>query len=267
MGMGVKKILPSLRAALRIAGLLMFALPLAAAQICIAAPLFRDYDTIPRLLHRGVMKIVNLRVTFNGAVASGKPTVFAANHMSYLDVTVLGSRLRGSFISKAEVRKWPLIGALARESGVIFTQRRIGTLRRDQEEIVRALNSGRDIILFPEAGTGNGDDVRPFKAGHLSVAFNNVSRTPLEKEAQVQPVSIRVTHVGGREVRQEPSLRYNYTWHGGNLLKHCWNVARIPEMRLDVTFHPPCDPADFPDRKAFVRAVESAVRSACDRPG
>lgn len=266
----MKNILPTLRAALRLAAFMAYALPLGALQVAVARPLFRDYDTLPRLLHRGIMKIMGVRASFNGAAAEGKggqPVLYASNHLSYMDVVVLGSRLRGSFISKAEVNEWPVVGPLARAGGVIFTERRLGTLRRDQEKMIRALNSGRNVILFPEAQTSNGDQVLPFKAGMLCAAFNNVSRVKLETEIRVQPVSIRIMNSQGHEPGEDTSPRHRYAWWGGiNILSHFWNLAKQPETHVRVTFHPPENPSDFPDRHAFLRAVQNRVLSACDAP-
>lgn len=266
----MKNIKPSLRAAARVAAVLAWALPLLAAQKAVAGPVFKDYETIPRLLRRGLADIMGIKIAFNGAAAGGpgrKPTIYAANHMSYLDIILLGAVLPGAFVSKHDVRKWPLVGAAAAAIKTIFVERRVGTLRRDQKQIVDTLNSGRDVVLFPEGTTSAGGGLLPFKAGLLCVSFNNVSRAKLEKDIQIQPVSLRITHVDGAATAENPNLRHKYAWFGNrNIGSHFWDIARMDGMRVEITAHEPLDPKDFPDRRAFTRAVRDKVQSACDGP-
>jgi 1-acyl-sn-glycerol-3-phosphate acyltransferase len=82
----------------------------------------------------------------------GHPVLFAANHVSYLDIAVLGAALpRASFVANAEVRDWPFFGTLAKLQRTVFVNRqarRQTTQQRD--EMTRRLEAGDDLILFPE---------------------------------------------------------------------------------------------------------------------
>ena len=256
---------PKARAVARTAGIIAFAAPLLAAQALVAGPLFNDYDTIPRRLKGGLLKIMGIRTTFNQAASAAdkrpKPAIYAPNHMSYLDIIVLGAHIPGAFVAKSEVRGWPVVGFAASRVKTIFTERRIGTLRRDQRKIVKTLNGGRDVILFPEGTTSPGGGVLPFKAGLLCVSFNNVSRVDLEQDIQVRPTSMKVTHVNGKDAAERADLQRIYAWVGGeNIARHFWRLAQIDSMDIEITAHPAMDPAEYPDRRAFTKAVEEQVR-------
>ena len=254
----------NLRAVARIGAAAVYAAPILAAQIAVAGPAFKDFETFPRLLERGLIKIMGIRATFNGSARADRPVLFAANHMSYLDIILLGAHIPGSFVAKKEIRRWPVAGQAAIAVKTIFSERRVGTLRRDQQQIVEALNSGRNVILFPEGTTSDGAGLLPFKGGLLCLSFNNVSRVELNKEIFIQPVSLRVTQVDGVSVKEMPALRRKFAWVGGeNVGRHFWEMAKIGGMSLEITVHEPINPADYPDRRAFAKAVEDKVRGGC----
>src|SRR5262249_34594964 len=74
----------------------------------------RFATTIPVLYHRICCWLLDIRIEIRGTMSIVRPTLFVCNHTSYLDITVLGSIIPGSFVAKAEVGNWPLFGTLAR---------------------------------------------------------------------------------------------------------------------------------------------------------
>jgi 1-acyl-sn-glycerol-3-phosphate acyltransferase len=106
-----------------------------------------------------------------GRDAEGRGRVFVANHRSGLDVPVLLAHVEGRFVSRADLAGWPVIGRAARRTGTVFVDR---SSRKSGAETVRAMiasvEAGRAIVIFPEGTTFAGDEVRPFKAGALTVA-------------------------------------------------------------------------------------------------
>ncbi|HVH81309.1 MAG TPA: 1-acyl-sn-glycerol-3-phosphate acyltransferase, partial [Stellaceae bacterium] len=73
----------------------------------------RWVTSFPRFYHRCCCYILGLRVRRLGRPTATRPVLFAANHVSYLDITIFGSLIAGSFIAKSEVAGWPLFGWLA----------------------------------------------------------------------------------------------------------------------------------------------------------
>ena len=104
----------------------------------------------------------------HGAV---RPAFVVCNHRSALDILLLCAHFGGALLSRADLAKWPMIGFVARRAGTIFVEReatksRISAMRQIRE----TLGSGRGVCLFPEGGTYDGDEVRPFFPGGFAAA-------------------------------------------------------------------------------------------------
>ena len=79
---------------------------------------------IPRSFHRNCLRALGITVTVDGAISPARPTLFVANHITYLDVPVLGSLTELCFIAKDEIAGWPVAGAIARLQRTLFIGRR-----------------------------------------------------------------------------------------------------------------------------------------------
>jgi 1-acyl-sn-glycerol-3-phosphate acyltransferase len=94
-----------------------------------------------------------------------------SNHLSYLDVLAISSITPAVFVSKAEVRRWPLFGWFATIAGTVFVERErrthVGEVNR---EIETALAAGVLVVVFPEGTSSNGDEVLPFRTSLLEPA-------------------------------------------------------------------------------------------------
>jgi 1-acyl-sn-glycerol-3-phosphate acyltransferase len=99
------------------------------------------------------------------------PFFMVSNHLSYLDIPVLASRVGVVFISKSEIARWPLVGLVCKIANTIFIDREA---RRDIPRVMqlihRELNLGAGIILFPEGTSSKGSSVLPFRTSLLEVA-------------------------------------------------------------------------------------------------
>lgn len=93
-------------------------------------------------------------------------SLLLSNHVSWLDIVVIGAQLPVRFVAKSEVRHWPIIGLLAASAGTIFLQRgkRTGDDSSEQirSQIQQLLNAGETVLLFPEGTTGCGGELRHF---------------------------------------------------------------------------------------------------------
>jgi lyso-ornithine lipid O-acyltransferase len=98
--------------------------------------------------------------------AHSGPRLIVANHRSPFDIGVLLSLFGGHALSRADLSHWPVLGLAARRAGTIFVDRDNGASRASAlRTIRRRLAEGASILVFPEGGTFEGDEVRPFKAG------------------------------------------------------------------------------------------------------
>jgi lyso-ornithine lipid O-acyltransferase len=259
-----------LRAIGRLAGLCALAATILPLQALVAGPLFRDYDTLPALAGKGIMKLTGISLVFNGvAPEKSGSMIYMANHQSYLDPLLLNSFLKCAQVSKAEHAKVPVLGRILGSVGTIFVQRNAGGkfIPQVHDQLVKTLNGGRNVAVFPEGTTTDGSHILPFKNGVLSVMFNNLSGAKLEPHVRAQGFAINVTHVNGQDVATNPSLRDKFAWYGSmNALSHVWTLLKTKTMRVEVTGLPVMDPDDYPGRKEFARAAEQLIRQACAAP-
>lgn len=241
--------------ALRLAGFLSLVTAMIPAYYLLRILRPGDDRTVPRLFHGTMLRILGFRVRVQGELTPSAPTLFVSNHISYLDIHVLGSLIPASFIAKSEVAKWPLIGYLARLQKTVFVERRTGCAANQRDGLKEILERGTSLILFPEGTSTNGHEIRPFK----SSLFSAVS-APLASGANVtiQPVSIACTEMDGIPVTR--AFRSLYAWYGDmTLAGHLWNVFKCGNFTVDVVFHPPISTDGLNDRKTLAALSQTAV--------
>ena len=123
--------------------------------------------------YRRVLACLNIRVSVTGQPAEA-PCLVVCNHISWLDILVLGSAVPVAFLSKAEVAQWPLISRLSRAGGTLFIQRGgEGAARRSIEGIRKAFKRQQSVAVFPEGTTGKGHTVLPFHPRLFAAAIES----------------------------------------------------------------------------------------------
>ncbi len=123
---------------------------------------------LPAFYHRWCCRILGFHVRPVGEPTALRPALFASNHVSYTDITVLGSLILGSFVAKAEVARWPLFGWLAKLQRTVFVDRRVRSTAFQRDALTARLAAGDALILFPEGTRGDGNRVLPFKSARSS---------------------------------------------------------------------------------------------------
>ena len=185
-----------------------------------------------------------------------KPLVFVGNHTSYLDIIILGSVLPASFISKAEVANWPLVGQIGKCTGTLFIKRDRALADSHVIQMYDALQKGESLIFFPEGTTGAGMRPLPFKSSLFKLAENH--------QIFIQPFTVRYSHINGLPVhRNEKSY---FAWIGDmSLLPHLKAFLQLGRVRVEVVMHEAIhtnsNPAET-DRKLLAKQCEETVAAA-----
>jgi 1-acyl-sn-glycerol-3-phosphate acyltransferase len=209
----------------------------------------------PRFYHRCCCHILGLRVRRLGRPTAVRPVLFAANHVSYLDITIFGSLIAGSFIAKHEVAGWPLFGWLAKLQRSVFIDRQVRSTVEQRDSIAGRLAAKEALILFPEGTSGDGNRVLPFKSALFSVA-EHAATGPVT----VQPVSIAYTRVNGMPIGRR--YRPLFAWYGEMAMApHLWRVLGLGTIEVVVEFHPPTTLAACGSRKMLARYCEERVKT------
>jgi lyso-ornithine lipid O-acyltransferase len=236
----------SARRTARLAAYLIWTLSLMPIQWAGLALGCRWVETLPAFYHRRCCRILGFRVCLIGTPTTKRPALFAANHVSYTDVTVLGSLIPGSFIAKAEVAKWPLFGWLAKLQRTVFVDRQIRNAAVQRDAISERLLGGDALILFPEGTSGDGNRPLPFK----SALFGAAEKKGKIGAVVVQPVSLAYTRLDGIPIGR--FLRPFFSWYGAvGLVPHLWRMIGLGTVEVVVQFHPPTFLADCGSRKAL----------------
>jgi 1-acyl-sn-glycerol-3-phosphate acyltransferase len=109
-----------------------------------------------------LLRRLSIDITLHGEIPTSG--LIVSNHLSYLDILVFSALAPCAFVSKKEVRKWPVFGFFAAIAGTIFVDRSRPQLAQNTvEEMQEALRSGVRVVLFPEGTSTGGDKVLPFK--------------------------------------------------------------------------------------------------------
>ena len=174
--------------------------------------------------------------------------VLVANHLSYVDVLVLGSCLPCTFVSKSDVGSWPVLGWLSRLAGTIFVDRaRRRDVLRVGRQIEAALREGRAVVLFPEGTSSAGDGVLPFRSSLLEPAAT--------LELPVHYASLRYATDPG-----EVPARLSVAWWGDmEFVPHVVGLLKLPGFRARIVFGE--DPVKTSERKSLAARLHAAVAS------
>ena len=183
---------------------------------------------VRRLWCRGTARILGMRLDVSGLPFTDCPTLFVANHVSYLDILVLGAQLDATFIAKAEVASWPLFGLLARITRTFFVKRHWRQALIQRNALAARMRGGESFILFAEGTSGNGLAVRRLKTSLLSVAEPWVLDCPVA----VQGVTLAYVRLAdGSPVDRTNCDRY--AWHGdARLVPHLWDVLQMDGVEV-----------------------------------
>ena len=220
---------------------------------------------LPVFYHRWCCRILGFRVRSVGNPTAERPALFVANHVSYTDITILGSVIAGSFIAKAEVADWPFFGWLAKLQRSVFVDRRVRSTATQRDAITDRLSAGEALILFPEGTSGDGNRVLPFKSALFSAAQPN-DIPPVV----VQPVSLAYTRLDGMPIGR--LYRPFFAWYGAvDLAPHLWSMVSLGMVEVVVEFHPPTFLSHCGSRKAlagycYARIAGGVAGALCGRP-
>lgn len=208
--------------------------------------------------------ILNLKIRIKGPLRFPSKTVLIANHISYLDIVVTGAVLNPVFIGKKEIQSWPVFGFAAdKVAGIFYMDRRLSQVVNEKKRLISFIQQvSRPLLFFPEGTTTEGVGVGEFKGALFDMLLE-------AKDATIQAVTLRYTHIEGREISTKKQRRV-LAWYNDadpkhypapSLLKHLWTILQVKEISVEVR---PCahkiKVSDFSNRRDLTQAVHAAVQ-------
>lgn len=183
--------------------------------------------------------------------ATGTPIdagLFVANHISWLDIFAINAFAPAAFVSKDEVRHWPVIGWLSAHAETVFLERGSRSAAvRTKQHVVEQLRRRRRVGVFPEGTTGDGSGVLPFHGALFQSA--------IDAGVRVAPVAIRYTDARGR-----PSPAPVYV--GDTTFWQCFRaIVTSGGIVAHASFLPTLD-AGASDRRHLAHRTHTAIAHA-----
>jgi 1-acyl-sn-glycerol-3-phosphate acyltransferase len=131
-------------------------------------------------------------VIHNDAARLDRGVLVVGNHVSWIDIYVINAWRPTPFVSKAEVRNWPVVGWLAQQLGTVFIQReKRSDAKRIMHELSSRLGAGELMCVFPEGTTSSGVGLLPFHA--------NLFQAAVSASCPVQPICMMYEDAQGRQ--------------------------------------------------------------------
>jgi 1-acyl-sn-glycerol-3-phosphate acyltransferase len=196
------------------------------------------------------LRLLGVRLTMHGTPPSDG--MMASNHLSYLDIVVYAACRPFVFVSKAEVKSWPIVGQMIRCAGTLFIQReQRSDVKRLAEAFAPIIRDGNPIVLFPEGTSTGGDRILPFHSSLFEPAAAN--------QWSVSPAWIGYVVPGG-----DASEDVAY-WKDMTFAPHLLHLFTLKEIHATVRFAPAL-PKGL-SRKEIARQLHHTVCELARREG
>jgi 1-acyl-sn-glycerol-3-phosphate acyltransferase len=195
---------------------------------------------------RAMLRALGIELQVEGQPPAAGPVLLVANHISWLDILVMHAARHCRFVSKADVKHWPLIGTLATGGGTLYIERE---KRRDAMRVIHhmaeSLRAGEIVAVFPEGTTGDGGALLPF--------HGNLVQAAISAGAPVQPVGLRFIDQASGQDSAGPLYLNDDT-----LVGSMWRTLAGPSFVARVRFGEP-QLADGRDRRQWATDLRQAV--------
>ena len=195
---------------------------------------------------RRMLEVLGIPLVVHGQPPARGPVLLVANHLSWLDILVMHAARHCRFVSKSDVKHWPLIGTLATGGGTLYIERE---KRRDAMRVVHhmaeSLQRGEIVAVFPEGTTGDGKVLLPFHA--------NLIQAAISAHAPVQPVALRFVDRATGQDSIGPLYLGDDT-----LVGSLWRTLAGPPFVAHVRFGEKQE-AEGRDRRAWAQELHEAV--------
>ncbi len=229
---------------------------LAGAELALKRPATREEraDWLHRFCARA-LRGMKIEIGVMGVFPHGGAVI--SNHLSYLDIVVFAALHPCVFVSKEEVRRWPVVGWMTTMSGTVYVARgHGGSAMRARKEMLAAVDAGLPVVFFPEGTTSNGNQLLKFHSGLLGQV--------LDAGSPVTAASLHYSFVkkNGAGVTVEDDVCY---WGDRNMLAHIFKFLGLHGVRAEVRFAP--QPIQFSEDGLHRKMAAVEARSAVAQLG
>lgn len=199
-----------------------------------------------RWWHRRFCNILDVDIQVHGSAVPGH-ALWVSNHVSWLDIAVLGANFPVYFLSKAEVASWPIVGWLAGAAGTLYIKRGAGDSGQVMSEVASHLTQGRNVLFFPEGTTTDGHRLKRF--------FHKLFTAATLSQVPIQPVLVCYRD-------EHDALHPHVPFIGDDeFLSHATDILRGGRITVDILVLPQV-PVNGRDARTLAREVEAQMSEA-----
>lgn len=170
-----------------------------------------------------------MRVQTSNAPSLQGGALLVCNHVSWLDIYLIHATRRVYFVSKSEVRGWPLFGWLAEQGGTLFLNRarRVDTARVNQA-MGELMQQGQWVTVFPEGTTSDGRGLKRFLPSLLQPA--------VELGCPIVPAALRYHTLNGRYSAAPAYIDEISMWQ--SIMRIISEPGLVAELMIGAPFAP-----------------------------
>ena len=207
---------------------------------------------LPVIFHKLLIWLLSVQIEFEGEInKSNNCNLYISNHISYLDIPILGSNYPLRFVAKSEVEVWPLFGFLAKLARTIFISRNRFDSLNQKSKIFKSLSSDEKVFIFPEGTTSDGNRVLDFKSSSFSALEG--------KNLIIQPIVILYSELNGIPINRW--LRPVIAWYGDMDLKpHLSALVNLRSIRARLIYLDKVNAKNFSSRKNLCKHLENKIK-------
>ena len=209
---------------------------------------------LPVIFHRLLIWLLSIKIEYVGDFKKAVScNLFISNHISYLDIPILGSMAPLRFVAKSEVKHWPILGLLSKLASTIFIKRVRSNSLFQKNKIFTLLSEGKKLLIFPEGTTSDGNRVLPFKSSIFSALEN--------KNFIIQPLIIIYSDLNGIPINRW--LRPLIAWYGNmEFIPHLSVLKNIKSIQVKIIYLKPISTINFSNRKELSNYLEQQIHEA-----
>lgn len=190
----------------------------------------RKYTALISSFHAWLtLYVFNIRANLEEGLQTAEGntgSLIVSNHLSYIDVMVISIFYPSCFVTSIEMKNTFFLGQLCEAGGCLYVERRSRmNLDREVDDITHALSSGLNVVVFPEATSTNGDEVKRFKRPLFRAAINS--------GANIVPISMNYKSINNEQVTT--FNRDTVFWYGDmTFFSHFWEMLKAKRIDVDV---------------------------------
>ncbi len=207
---------------------------------------------LPVIFHKLILWLLSIQIEFEGEIdKSNKSNLYISNHLSYLDIPILGSICPVRFVAKSEVADWPLLGFLAKLGRTVFISRNRSKTLNQKNKILKLLSSDEKIFIFPEGTTSDGNRVLDFKSSSFSALEG--------QNFIIQPIVLVYSDLNGIPINRW--LRPIIAWYGDMDLKpHLSSLVYLKSLKVRLIYLDVVNTKNFNNRKDLSNYLENKIK-------